>query len=125
MSLFGLRNKVDIVRYADGDDGAGGIGPGAEIPVSSGELVRISRLDRDEDIQAEYGLDSGEYWQVVSNLNLQILNGDFVVITSSSNPPCPNGYYQVVWTRTYQDEHGCNHHTSCLIKFVSTVAPNA
>ena len=117
--MLGLVHKVDIVRKADSDDGAGGIIPnGAESAIYSKRLMRITAMS-DIDAAQVFGQASGETWKVVAEYSPDIQRQDFLRLASgvTQNAPIPASQdYRIVFVRQQIDWTGAFHHTSLTIE---------
>jgi len=117
--LFGLPHRLDVVRRADVDDGAGGV-----IPDSSEETdIYIKRRARvasmtDEDEQKLFGNASGERWRVVMIYSPNVARSDFIRLNSSSRAaPIPTTtLYRILYVKSQIDDKGRFHHTSIVME---------
>jgi hypothetical protein len=117
--LVGLVHKVDIVRKADSDDGAGGIIPnGAESTVYAKRLARITAMS-DIDAANMFGQASGETWNVLIELSPDIQRQDFLRLASgvTQDAPIPTSQdYRILFVRQQSDWTGALHHTSLVVE---------
>lgn len=116
--LIGLIHLVNIYRYSDADDGAGGIIPnGYENKIYKNIDCRISLLSG-EDEQKIFGNASGNKWMVVADYMPNIQKSDFLELSSSSQPaPIQTGdKYRVIYECPRFDENGNFHHHSIVVE---------
>ena len=85
IALFGLPHEVDIVRKADGDDGAGGTIPGVETSVYASRKCRITTLDA-EDEQQMFGEATGLKWKILLEYSPNLQRSDFIKVPFGTFP---------------------------------------
>lgn len=122
--LLGMRHKVNVLRRADGDDGAGGLIPdaGAETRIYTARKCRITTMT-DEDEQKLFGNASGQRWWIVMVYSPNIARSDFIALNAKSIPapiPKPTGSsaneYRVLYVKSQIDDMGKFHHTSVAME---------
>lgn len=115
--LFGLVHKVTVFDTVSVDDGAGGLVVRKNSDIYTNRKCRVSMLSLDKDEAKSYGLDSGDYWQVVMQYSPLVDRSQFIRITTASKAMAPNGDYRIVWQRPHQTEIGANHHHQIICEF--------
>jgi hypothetical protein len=117
--LVGLAHKLDIVRKADSDDGAGGIIPdGVETEIYAKRKSRITAMS-DIDAQEVFGQVSGETWNILLEYSPNVQRQDFIRLASgvTQDAPIPSSQdYRVIFVRQQSDWTGAFHHTSLTVE---------
>lgn len=83
--IFGLVHRANVLRYADADDGYGGVTQGVVTTIYSNRKCRIT-LMTDEDEQKGFGNVSGKKWDVILEYSPNIVTSDFLQV--SWGAPC-------------------------------------
>jgi len=87
--IYGLAHRVDVIRFADADDGAGGIVPkGSEAVVYAGRKCRLTMLDPEEEIK-DFGQAGGKHWRVLMEYSPNVREADFLRVPWGT--PATNG----------------------------------
>ena len=117
--LIGLAHKLDIVRKADSDDGAGGIIPGgAETEIYAKRLARITAMS-DVDASQVFGQASGETWNILLEYSPDVQRQDYIRLASgvTQDAPIPSSQdYRIVFVRQQSDWTGAFHHTTLTVE---------
>ena len=114
---WGLVHRVDVVRKADADDGAGGIVPGTATTIYSARKARITVM-KDLDEQQLFGGMSGQHWRVIVIYSANIQREDFLNLSKGSReaPISTTGVYRILWVKHQIDHTGRFHHTSLVVE---------
>jgi len=123
--LFGLVHKVDVFDTVSVSDGAGGLVARRNATIYANRKSRISMLSLDKDEAKGYGLDTGDYWQVVMEYSPLVAKSQFISISAASKAMAPDGDYRIVWQRPHQTEIGAWHHHQIICECESTEVPEA
>jgi len=116
--LYGMVNKMTVVRIANADDGAGGLTPsGSETVIYEDRDCRIALMS-DEDQQQLFGNASRYRWKCLCPYSPDIQKSDFIRIAAGAYPYDLTGQtdYRVCWVRPQQDDRGGLHHTSFVME---------
>jgi hypothetical protein len=113
--LFGLPDKIDVLRYADADDGHGGITKGAETEVYLNKRARMTLMS-DVDKSQGFGRAAGDKWDVLAVYLPDLKDGDRIKVRGGWQDIPEAQLYTVLWHRDQRDHNGKWHHTSILVE---------
>lgn len=115
IQLIGLPHRVNVKRYADSDDGAGGITRGTETSVYSDLKSRVASMS-DEDEQKGFGNITGRRWKILTKYAPDIQRSDIVSLSASSKtaPISTSLELRVLYVKQQIDDKGGFHHTSLV-----------
>jgi len=116
--LIGLPHKINLVRFGERDDGAGGIERGPVQLIAEKVSCRVSVLTAEDSIKL-FGNASKKRWQLVVAYLVDAEFSDLVELHQASNPaPIPVGkYYRVMHVQPRFDDRGKFHHTSMFVEY--------
>ncbi len=83
--LYGLDQRVDIIRKIEKLDTWGGVSLSTTLPIYSNRKCRIGIMN-DKDEQEAYGVANGTHWNVVLELSRAIQRNDFIQVPWGTYP---------------------------------------